>query len=73
MTINFARAVSAAVSEPASATEVMHWLTYLKLTGDLDRVKRVAASKGKLEKGISAFLRTNCPSLEAPYFLYCHP
>ncbi|MBS0416360.1 MAG: hypothetical protein JSR66_01515 [Proteobacteria bacterium] len=70
MSINFAKSVSGLIQGPTSAEEVTKWIECLSLTGDLDRVRRVGASKGKEHQSVTAFLTTHCPSLLAPYFFY---
>jgi hypothetical protein len=70
MSINCAKSVSDLIQSPTSAEEVKNWIECLSLTRDLDRVRRVGASKGKERQSVAAFLTTHCPSLLEPYFFY---
>jgi hypothetical protein len=70
MTINFVKSVDGFIREPSSEEEVMEWIALLGIEDQLDRVKRVSSSKGKLEIGLRSFLDTHCPNLTAPYFAH---
>jgi hypothetical protein len=71
MAIRFVKRLDQAIPEPTSAAEVNKWFVALGLSEQLDRVRRVAAAKGKESVGIETFIRTNCPELWNSYSYYC--
>lgn len=70
MSIRFAKRTSDLIPSPSSAQEVKEWIARLSLESDLDRVRRVGASKGKEQQSVRIFLMTRCPSLVEPYFQF---
>lgn len=71
MTIRCVKRLDESIREPSSADDVKEWLDALDLSTQLDRVRRIAMSKGEASAGVETFLRTNCPELLEPYKYYC--
>jgi hypothetical protein len=71
MAIRFVKRLDQAIPEPTSAEKVNEWFVALGLHEQLDRVRRVAAAKGKEAVGVETFIRTNCPELLSSYLYYC--
>jgi hypothetical protein len=71
MTINSVKYIDALIPAPTSTEDVLHWITELGLSEELDRAVRVAAVNENPMRGVENFLKTNCPELLESYIQFC--